>query len=360
MTIDNNTKTEEEEPSHLFNDKLSKYEDELVEILLDISKSKRVNPKMSTIACYLFIHGGLTQKEIKQLTGFSMGTISTYLSVMTGTGNFQKQRIPGTHKFKYSFSGELEVLTTRAIEIVLNSFDSIEIFLKKKKEELNKLIEQSKKGAQHLSLRIEELLKSFEVYKKIFPSEKKSVEEFQKQFSPKSLERLKGEKKEGKEIQFDAEVYVIEDDIINHLLASSMFSTRDPIFIRILGYFMTRKYITQESLQKITGLSSGKISEEVNQLLDDKLIYKAEISSKGKITYSADSLIILRFTKYIINRTTKWVKELEAMKLELEKNKFELENLKGYTQIYKIYNYTLDTILKYTEYIKRMDKLVKF
>jgi len=352
--------TVEEEQSHIFDNKLCKYEDRLVEILLDIAKSKRVTPKMSTIAIYLLIHGNLSQKDLKELTGFSMGTISTYLTVMTGTGNFQKLRIPGTHKFEYSFSGELEILTTRAIEIVLNSLGSIESFLKKKKEELKKLIIQSKKGAQHLSLRIEELLKSFEVYKKIFPSEKKSVEEFQKQFSPKSLERLKGEKKEGKEIQFDAEVYVIEDDIINHLLASSMFSTRDPIFIRILGYFMTRKYITQESLQKITGLSSGKISEEVNRLLDDKLIFKAEISSKGKITYSADSLIILRFTKYIINRTTKWVKELEAMKLELEKNKFELENLKGYTQIYKIYNYTLDTILKYTEYIKRMDKLVKF
>jgi len=91
--------TVEEEQSYLFDDKLRKYEDRLVEILLHIAKSKRVTPKMSAIAAYLLIHGYLTQKELKELTGFSMGTISTFLSVMTGMGNFRKQRIAGTHTF---------------------------------------------------------------------------------------------------------------------------------------------------------------------------------------------------------------------------------------------------------------------
>ncbi|MFX1311535.1 MAG: hypothetical protein ACFFHD_02840 [Promethearchaeota archaeon] len=351
---------EEEEQSHLFDKNLRQYEDKLVEILLDISKSKRVNPKMSAIAAYLLIHGWLTQKEIKQLTGFSIGTISTYLSVMIGTGNFQKQRIEGTHTFKYSFLGELETLTSRAIEIALNSLESIATFLIKKKEYLKKLVEQTKEGAEHLLLRIEELLRSFEIYRTIFPPEDVPIKEVQKSFSLKSYELLKAEKKEGKEIKFDAEVYVIEDEIINQLLVSPMFSTRDPIFIKILGYFMTRIYLTQETLQKITSVSAGKISEDVNELLEDNLIYKAKISSKGKITYGADSLILLRFARHIIKRMTKWVKELETIKIELETKKLKLENLNGYTQIYKIYDYTLNTILKYTEYIKKMDQVIKF
>ena len=258
--------SEEEEQSHLFDDKLRIYENRLVEILLDIGQSKRANPKMSAISCYLLIHGKLTQKEIKELTGFSMGTVSTYLSVMTGTEHFQKQRIDGTHTFTYSFSGKLEVLTTRAIEVAVSSLGSIELYLKNKIETLKKLIGQSKKGAKQFSERIEEMLYSFDIYKKIFPSEGVSAEEIQTQISLKTFKRFKDEQEDVKEILFDPEVYNVEDDIINQLLASPMFSTRDPMFIRILGYFMTRKYLTQKTLKRITGLSSGKISEEVNQL----------------------------------------------------------------------------------------------
>jgi len=241
----------------------------------------------------------------------------------------------------------------------LSSLGSLENFLRNKNEAIKKLAEQSKEGAEHLSKRIEELLDSFEKYKKIFPPNGISAERIQSQSSTKPFERVKSEQEEVKEIRFNDEVYAIEDDIIDQLLASPMFSTRDPMFIRILGYFMTRKYLTQETLQGITGLSSGKISEEVNKLLEDGLINKAIISPKGKITYEANSLILLRFSRYIINIMTKWVKELENMKLELENNRFELENLKGYNQIYKIYDYTLDAILKYAEYIKRIDNFVE-
>ncbi len=351
--------TEEEEHSHLFDAKLRKYEEKLVEILLDIGQSKRANPKMAAISCYLLIHGKLTQKEIKELTGFSMGTVSTYLSVMTGTEHFQKQRIDGTHTFTYSFSGKLEILTTRALEIAVSSLSSIEIYLKNKIETLKKLIGQSKKGAKHLSQRIDELIESFEIYKKIFSSDGILSEEIQKQYSTKSSERSKYVHNDGKEIRFDEEVYLIESDIINQLLASPMFSTRDPMFIKILGYFMTRKYLTQETLNEITGLSSGKISEEVNQLLENKLIYKEETSPKGKITYGADSLILLRLSRHIINRIAKWGKELEIMKLELENNKSELENLESFAQIYKIFDYILSVISEYHEYVKKIDRLIE-
>ena len=348
-----------EDPNHLFDSKLRKYEDNLVELLLDIAQQKRVNRKLSTISSYLLIHERLTQKELKELTGFSMGSVSTFLSVMTGTGAIQKERIPHTHTFMYSIYGKLEILTTRAIEVALRSLDSIGLFLKNKNEILKKLIGQSKKGAKHLSQRIDELIESFEIYKKIFSSEGILSEEIQKQYSTKSSERSKYVHNDVKEIRFDEEVYLIESDIINQLLASPMFSTRDPMFIRILGYFMTRKYLTQKTLKRITGLSSGKISEEVNQLLKDKLIYKAEISPKGKITYGADSLIILRFSRYILNRMTKWVKDLENIKLDLENDSSELENLDGFAQIYKIYDYILGVISKYSGYAKKIDNLIE-
>lgn len=160
------------------------------------------------------------------------------------------------------------------------------------------------------------------------------------------------------EIKFDQEVYIIEDEIVNQMTALPMFFGRDPVFIRLLTLFMTRKFLTQKTLQRITGLSAGKISEELNLLLEMDLIEKADISKKGKIIYSAESagLILYKFSKTIINRMIKWKQDLEELKIELEKNKNLLENEKGYNRILELNNFFLDIIEKYKKPFARMDE----
>ena len=355
MTIEEDT----ENYSHLFSVELRKYEDRLVEFLLDIAKTKRVNPKISTISSYLLIHGKLTQKELKELTKFSMGSISTLLSVMTSTGVFQKERIPHTHTFTYSFMGELEDLTIKGIEIALSSFSPLDIYLKSKKNELTKYIEQSKKGAQHLFNRIDELLEAFEIYKFLFPL-LTSTDESLKEISVESFKLIKREK-EVKNISFDPEIYLIEDDMLNQLINSPMFSSRDPMFVRILGYFITRKYLTQTRLQRVTGLSAGKISEDVNLLLEDELIEKSEISTKGKITYGAESAgkLLLKFSRVVINRMARWDEDLVKMRIELENKRNNLGELNGYTRIYKICEFLLQTISKYKIFIEKINKILE-
>jgi len=140
-----------------------------------------------------------------------------------------------------------------------------------------------------------------------------------------------------------------------------MFFGRDPLFIKILGLFMTRKYLTQKTLQRITGLSAGKISEEVNEMLQTRLIEKADISKKGKIIYSAKSagLMLLKFSKSIINRMVKWENEINEIKLELETNKMLLENENGYTRILELYSYFLDAVKKYRKSFEAIDDEVK-
>ncbi|MFW9970951.1 MAG: MarR family transcriptional regulator, partial [Candidatus Odinarchaeota archaeon] len=291
--------------NHLFSDKLRKYEDKLVEILLNIAQSKRANPKISRLSSYLLIHEALTQKELKKLTDLSMGSISTYLSVMTGTGVFIKERIPHTHTFKYSYLGKIEDLTIKGIELAISSIIPLENYLKNKKKQLNKLINQSKKGADHLSHRIDELIESFEIYKTLYPLIYNDImEKIQEETYIKEFNLTKNQQTEIKKIVFDEEVYLIEDDLLNQLAGSPMFSSRDPMFIRILGYFITRKYLTQKKLQRITGLSAGKISEEVNLMAENGLVEIAYISPKGKITYGAESAgeMLLKFSKSIINR----------------------------------------------------------
>ncbi|MFX1279430.1 MAG: MarR family transcriptional regulator [Promethearchaeota archaeon] len=163
------------------------------------------------------------------------------------------------------------------------------------------------------------------------------------------------------EIVFDPEVFLIEDEILNLLESTPMFAGRDPYFIKILGLFMTRKHLTQKTLQRITGLSAGKVSEELNRFLEMKLIEKEKISEKGKLIYTAESagLILLKFSKSILSRMIKWEEELVELREELEKNKEILENEKGYNQLVKLYNYFADAVMQYKKSFKAIDDEIK-
>jgi len=163
------------------------------------------------------------------------------------------------------------------------------------------------------------------------------------------------------EIVFDSEVYVIEDDIITHFLNSPMFTGREPLFVRLLMLFVTRKYLTQNTLQKITGISAGKISQEVNHLLDMGLIERAETSKKGKITYCTSSagLAFLSITRHTIGKLVNWEESLTKMKKELEYNKEELGNLNGYKRLYRFTKEILKLISNYKKAIDTLDDAIE-
>jgi DNA-binding transcriptional regulator GbsR (MarR family) len=151
-----------------FDEKLKKYEQLLVKFHEDIGRSKRVNEKFIIIGTYLFLYDKLTQADLVNLTDFSSGTISTYLSVMEGMGFINKQRIPKTHTFKYGITIPINKLLTDRYDSALKSVISLDAFLNKKLEELEPLIQKSKTGAQHLSKRIQQLLNTLEYYKEIY------------------------------------------------------------------------------------------------------------------------------------------------------------------------------------------------
>ena len=158
--IDNLKETKDQ--INFYSEKLKKYESKLAEFFVDIGTRKRVNNNILQISSYLLIHGSLTQKELKKLTGLSMGTISTILSVVLGMGRFQKEKIPKTHTYRYSYYGDLAELTIRGIDVMISSLTSMGVYLENKKNQLLELKAQNKKGAEHLIQRIEELLDIFD------------------------------------------------------------------------------------------------------------------------------------------------------------------------------------------------------
>lgn len=56
---------------------------------------------------------------------------------------------------------------------------------------------------------------------------------------------------------------------------------------------------------------------------------------------------------------TKWYDKLLKMRVELEDNSKKLEKLNGYSRIYKIYDYLLDSISKYKIFMDMVDKVLE-
>jgi len=154
----------EKKSTKLFDKKLNKYEQFLVDFHNDIGQSKRVNEKFITIGTYLLIYDKLTQSDLAELTSYSSGTISTYLSVMEGMGIINKRRIPKTHTYKYGFYVPISDIIMDRYDESLESVLSLKTILTNKKEELEDLTAKSKTGAKHLLKRIKELINAFDYY----------------------------------------------------------------------------------------------------------------------------------------------------------------------------------------------------
>ena len=118
------------------------------------------------------------------------------------------------------------------------------------------------------------------------------------------------------EDKFDPEIKKIEDEIIESLLKYTIFSVRSEITSKIIFYFVTRKDLTQSELQYLTGISAGKISQELNNLMEFNLI---KISKKSKPwVYSMESVVVETFSRAIslVRTNLKWETKFLEIKRE--------------------------------------------
>ena len=163
------------------------------------------------------------------------------------------------------------------------------------------------------------------------------------------------------DIDFDPEIVLIEKEIMNFLIKSKLLVKLKPIFIKILSLFITRKSLTQRDLKKLTDLSAGTISQEINKMLENEIIEVSKTSESGLITYSMTSVAIsfMNFNKIIINNILKWQDELNRVKSELEKNKKEFQNIRGYKGIYDFVNIILPIIPAYKESLEIINRLIE-
>jgi len=157
--------------------------------------------------------------------------------------------------------------------------------------------------------------------------------------------------------EFDDEIRAIENDIFKFLMSYSLFIGQKATFTTIKIYFITRKCLTQEKLQELTGFSRGTISQELKKLISMKLIEKTSVSNTGEITYSMKNPIIafIHSFRNLTNDISKFAKRINTIKEDIEKDKIVIENLHGFDNVYQLINVLANSIPFSLELIKTID-----
>ena len=166
---------EESKQNHVFEGKIREYEKQIIELFLEVGKSKGQTPIMSTILGYLLLHGSMTQKQLNDLTGFSIGSISSVLNAMIGFGFVEKRLIQGTHMFKYSFGGDLSQVASKTGMLKLSINEEASKFMQDRISELSKESNQNKKGHDILVERMGQMMNFLKIHRKILEIISKSL-----------------------------------------------------------------------------------------------------------------------------------------------------------------------------------------
>ncbi|MHA1281557.1 MAG: hypothetical protein ACTSQP_03555 [Promethearchaeota archaeon] len=339
--------------SHIFEGRILEYKNEFMNFFIEVNTNRGQTPTMCKIMGNLLIHKNLTQSQLKELTGLSAGSISANLSALASIGIVKKKRIPGTHSYEYSLNIDLTRNFSSSFRMGLQYLNQATDFLESKKKELeDKFKEDREEFLLFLNI-IQEVSNVIHLYTKIYELFFNHTLDYADldSYITQNTEFDHFDELSPKFIDFEA-------DFIDFFMTTPLFLGKREIFSKTLGYFITRRHLTQSDLRELTGLSAGKISQDINTLLDAGIIEVSKISKTGEITYERKSIIASFFTisRRILDIYLRWKERLEEIDSELREEKDNLKKLNGYKKITKI----LSMYLKLMPYFEKMSEAVDY
>jgi DNA-binding transcriptional regulator GbsR (MarR family) len=128
------------------NTELRSIEKKLTEIIADMGHLKGRSTKATKILAYIYIHQEVTQQHLQELTGYSLGTISTALQDLEKTGTVSKTPCPNSHRHLYKANGKLMQALSKSMTEFPTYLTQMKEFLRKTEEKLKKPSLQNKQG----------------------------------------------------------------------------------------------------------------------------------------------------------------------------------------------------------------------
>jgi len=149
--------------NHIFEGKMKEYEQILVDFSMESGRAKSADQKLQKLLAYLSIHKKLTQKQFKDLTGYSIATISKKLKFLIDSGVIEKKRIEKTNEHVYQIDRQVYA---RVGNLSYTELPIVKEYILTKIEELKQYHDKS--GYQMLSKRLEDMIQSLDFITKIW------------------------------------------------------------------------------------------------------------------------------------------------------------------------------------------------
>ena len=231
-----------------------KIEQEIVTFYKTAGKMVDLNPRMTEIFAYLKIYESLTQKQLKRLTGFSLGTISTTLQLFLQTDIIGRSIIPRTHTNLYSIKPEKgNFVYTPSLKII-EDLEKLDSYIVDKQTELQKTQRRHPVEAKFLHLRLNSLRNYVETQRRQINRKQKYsfFEESTSEILP--LNEI---------IVYPFETKKIEETIMDYF----EYYRNDPMRNRLLSIFYTHQSVNQQNLIDQSGFSRSTVSRFLRQHL---------------------------------------------------------------------------------------------
>ncbi len=242
-------------PVELAKGELKEVEQQIVEFYLKIAQKYQVDLKLTEIFAYFKIYNSITQKQLKELTGFSTGFISITLKSFLKSSIVTRNFIPKTHTNIYTIEDEqvFTIMTPRT--------------------QVNRKLEKHEKFIIELQVKLEQLknkypLESTFLFRRLngirnyFETQRRAHTELEKTDYLK--EDVSGLLQSDAFIEYPSEIKKLESSLVDRFVRMNMFVEDDPIINKILSFLITREKINQEMLLRLTGYSRSTISRNLS------------------------------------------------------------------------------------------------
>lgn len=271
----------------LLSGRAKKIEREIVAFYKTVGKMVNLNSRMTEIFAYLKIYDALSQEQLKQRTGFSLGTISATLQSFLQAGIISRKMIPKTHKSLYSIRPERVNFVYTPSSQIIEDLEILDSFIVEKQTEVQKLQSKHPIEIKFLHMRLNSLRNYVEAQRRQINREKK-YSYFQEDVS--ELIPLN----EIMDYSFDTR------ELEESLVEGWGYMKNDPIRRRLLCIFFTHRSLDQQTLIDISGFSRSTVSRFLNRELKREYIRALPREYRKPRVYYLKS-ISMRILSVILN-----------------------------------------------------------
>lgn len=233
--------------TRLLSKQSKKIESKFVTFYKTVGEMVSLNSKTTEIFAYLKIYDSLTQEQLKDLTGFSLATISKILQLFLETGIVSRQFLPGTHKNQYTIKSEGVNFVYTPSTKILENLEALDSFIVDKQTDLQRLQKKYPVEIEFLHMRFNSLRNYIEAQRRQISSTKR-YSFFQEDTSEIFPLNVK--------VNYPFETRKLEEE----LMAVWGHFKNDPIKNRLMSIFFTHRSIDQQSLVDVSGFSRSTVS----------------------------------------------------------------------------------------------------